>query len=235
MKLTKIQTAALVGIPVIIGAYLIYRQFRKPKANGLSDVPPPPNNNNNNNTISNGNGGVTPAPASTFPLKKGSKNNTVGTLQGLLNTSNLVNTKLVVDNDFGSKTQAALVAVYGKNQIDDQTDLDNLRNKLSRESSKSANLDWAWQLIDAYNTGNYSNLKVKQNITLYGVDKNFQNQWEMNNKNINMPPHNYSLNDYALRSALTDGSLRIEIVNGDLAGMYVTNANLNNQDTFSII
>ena len=234
MKLTKLQTAALVGIPVIIGGYLIYRQLRKPKPNGLSDVAPPPNNNNNN-TISNGNGNVEPAPASTFPLKKGSKNDTVGTLQGLLNTSNLVNPKLVIDNNFGSKTQAALVAVYGKNQIDDQNDLDNLRNKLSKESSKSANLDWAWKLIDAYNTGNYANLKVKQKVTLYGVNKNFQNQWERNNNNIDMPPLNYSLSDYALRSALNDGSIRIEVLNGAFTGMYVSSPSINNQQTFSII
>jgi hypothetical protein len=227
MKLTKLQTAALVGIPVIIGGYLIYKQLRKPKPNGLSDVIPPPspsNNNNNNQT-----------PASNFPLKKGSKNESVGTLQGLLNTSNLVNPKLVVDNSFGSKTETALLAAYGKNQIDDQTDLDNLRTKLSKENSKSANLDWAWQLIDAYNTGKYSSLKVKQKITLYGVDKNFQNQWERNNKNINLAAHNYGLNDYALRSATTDGSIRIEVLRGAFAGMYITDASINNKNTFSII
>jgi hypothetical protein len=31
MKLTKLQIAALVGVPILVGAYLIYKQFRKDK------------------------------------------------------------------------------------------------------------------------------------------------------------------------------------------------------------
>jgi len=37
-----------------------------------------------------------------------------------------------------------------------------------------------------------------------------------------MPPLRYSLNDYQVASAMSDGSLRLVINRGDLAGTYFT-------------
>jgi hypothetical protein len=236
MKLTKLQTTALVGVPILVGAYLIYRQLRKPKSSGISDIPPPPNNNNNN-TVSNGNGGSTPAPVSTFPLRKGSKNATVGTLQGLLNTSDRVSPKLVVDNDFGSKTEAALNTVYNKSQIDNQADLDALRSYLSQQSVLSNNLDWAWQIVDSANANPFGKLKVQGFLTIRGVSKNLQGQWVSNGTNEYLSAGTYSLQQVAVRSAINNGGLRIEIMAnlyGLVPGMYLVDGDASLQQIISI-
>jgi len=238
MKLTNLQKAAIIGVPLIIGGYLIYRQLRKPKPNGISDIPSPnqntsnTNTNNTNNTNTNS-GGI----ASTFPLKKGSKNSTVGTLQGLLNTSNLIDPKLSVDKDFGSKTEAALIKVYNKKQIDNQADLDALRSYLSQQSVLSSNLDWAWQLVDDANANLLGTLKVQGFVTLRGVKTNLQNQWVSNGTNEYLPAGNYSLQQVVIRSAINDGGLRIEIVGnlyGLVPGMYIADGSPNLKQILSI-
>jgi hypothetical protein len=58
-----------------------------------------------------------------YPLKKGSNNIAVGDLQRLLNYKGQ---KLVVDNDFGAKTEAALFAVFGKKQVSSATEFASL-------------------------------------------------------------------------------------------------------------
>jgi hypothetical protein len=134
----------------------------------------------------------------------------------------LVTIKLNPDNDFGTKTEGALLTVYGKKQIDSAADLNVLRKNLSTTSEKSSNLDWAWKLIEAQNSNRFSNLNVSSPINLISINKNFQGIWKPTGKQITLPPRKYSLNDYVLKSALTDGTLRIEVNKGDLAGMYTT-------------
>jgi hypothetical protein len=209
----KAKNAIIFGIPVLVGLYFIYKQFTKPKSNDKRDTPPPPPKEDPV---------VDPYVKSDFPLKKGSKNGTVGTLQNLLNTSDLVTIKLNPDNDFGTKTEGALLTVYGKKQIDSAADLNVLRKNLSTTSEKSSNLDWAWKLIEAQNSNRFSNLNVSSPINLISINKNFQGIWKPTGKQITLPPRKYSLNDYVLKSALTDGTLRIEVNKGDLAGMYTT-------------
>ena len=209
----KSKMAILFGVPVVVGLYFIYKQFAKPKAGDTSDVYPPKKEEQNT---------TTPTAKSDFPLKKGSKNSSVGTLQALLNTSSLVTKKLIQDNNFGSLTEAALVTVYGKKQIDNSSDLDALRKKLTNTSSKASNLDWAWQLIDAQNTGNFNYLTVTKKLNLLEIKKNFQGVWKQTGKQLEINPNDYTLNDYVLQSALNDGGLRIEINKGALAGMYQT-------------
>lgn len=114
MKLTKLQTAALVGVPILVGAYLIYKQLRKPKDIGaIGNYVPPPTPEPV----------VTPSPVTSncnYPLKKGINNcDMVKYLQWSLNripytqydsTTNLVKYRpLVEDGDFGAKTEAVLI------------------------------------------------------------------------------------------------------------------------------
>jgi hypothetical protein len=222
----KAKNAIIFGIPVLVGLYFIYKQFAKPKASDKRDVIPP----------------NPPSPEvipdiqtkSDFPLKKGSKNKSVGTLQSLLNTSDLVTKKLDPDNNFGSLTEGALLTVYGKKQINDAADLNALRKKLSSLSEKSSNLDWAWKLIEAQNSSRYSNLTVSSPINLIAINKNFQGVWKPTGKQITLPRSKYTLNDYVLQSALTDGTLRIEVNKGDLAGMYTTPVGANLSSIFDI-
>jgi hypothetical protein len=137
MKLTKLQTAALVGVPILIGAYLIYKQLRKPKDIGaIGNYVPPPTPEPV----------VTPAPATSnckYPLKKGVNNcDMVKYLQWSLNripytqydsTTNLVRYRpLVEDGDFGAKTEAVLSDFWlnspqaraNVNQVSTQAEMD---------------------------------------------------------------------------------------------------------------
>ena len=217
-------------IPVAIGGYLIYRQFSK-KNDPNADAPKPPVVPDIHNNQVN-------VPSSDFPLQKGSRNNTVGALQTLLNSelSSQGKTLLVVDNNFGPKTEAALSSIYGKSSIANQIDFDTLKNQLQQTNLLSSELDWGWKLQDAYDKGMYSTLKVKLPITMRKVAKNFQGFWVNDGNNeIQLPAHNYSLNDYAIRAVTKNGNLRIEITNGNLAGMYLTQDGINLKQTFDII
>lgn len=220
----KTKSILLFGVPLAIGAYLIYSQL---KGIGVRDVA----NGGNSGNGSTGGGNTNSTPSS-FPLKKGSKNSVVGTVQALLNTDG---EHLTVDNNFGSKTESALLKVFGKKTIDNQADLDKLRAKLATANQASANLDWGWQMIAAATNPSNTQLMVKKAVTLQQVKKNFLNQWVNNNKVLNLPTHNYSLNDYKLRSGLNTGQLRIEIVTGANAGMYITPNGTDLKATFDII
>jgi peptidoglycan hydrolase-like protein with peptidoglycan-binding domain len=162
------------------------------------------------------------------------KNDNVKSLQALLNSAG-ASPVLVIDGLFGSKTLAALQSIYGKTQIDSADDLNNLKKIVSNQSMKSSNLDWAWKLIDAYNSDDYSNLLVSKTADLNKITQNFQGAWKDAGRRITLAPHNYNLDDYALRAAMSDGTLRIEITSGDLAGMYSTDPNIQLSDYFDIV
>jgi hypothetical protein len=70
-------------------------------------------------------------------------------------------------------------------------------------------------------------LVVKKPIRLVEIKKNFQGVWKPTARVVDLPIKRYNLKDYALRSALSDGSVRIEITSGALAGMYTSDASLN--------
>jgi hypothetical protein len=205
------------SLPILVGGFLIYKQFSRGR-DKRQDVPQPPQ--------TGGSGSIGSGSSSSYPLRKGSKNSTVGSLQSLLNTALSCSGKtlLVVDNDFGSKTESALSSLTGKTSISNSTDFEAVKKQLSSVCNKSSNLDWAWKLIDAQNTGKYSFLVATEPIQLYKVVKDFRGLWipatpRMDFKFI---PLNYSLKDYVLRSATTEGGLRIEVNKGTLAGMYIT-------------
>jgi len=144
---------ALIGIPLLAGAYLIYKQLRKPKAKTrtipekkeqIQEVKVKPK--------------TTPSPINpsttsdcNFPLKNGTYNcDKVKDLQVLLNcwAYNFINYPLVEDGDFGAKTEGALsdvtaqiaqisgVGVGHWVQIKNQQDLNNLIDSIEEELNK---------------------------------------------------------------------------------------------------
>lgn len=108
MKL-KAGQIALIGIPVVIGVYLIIKQLGGKKR----QTPYTPVEPDLSGGGGSGNGGVTGDDS--FPLKKGSKGNNVIRLQNALkklNSSALP--RYGVDGDFGNETESALLAQTGK-------------------------------------------------------------------------------------------------------------------------
>lgn len=129
MKLTKTQKLGLFAIPVLVGVYLIYRQFRKPKVTprdiqqkqvAINEV------KNTPKSIPN------PTPSCSYPLKKGLYNcSLVKELQKALNSypepvisrlgSNKVLSPLVEDGDFGAKTEEYLMSLTSELAINKQS------------------------------------------------------------------------------------------------------------------
>lgn len=211
------------SLPVLLGGFLIYKQLSRGKQKG-QDVPPPP-------TIppSTGGGvnsGGNSAPAATYPLKKGSKNSTVGSLQSLLNTALTCKGKtlLVVDSNFGTKTETALFELTGKKSVANEADFNSVKSQLASLCTLTKNLDWAWKLVDAAKTGNFTNLVVTKEIKLYKVKQDFLGKWVYDTPSyiLTMTPRNYSMQDYFVRSATADGGLRIEVWRGENKGMWIT-------------
>jgi len=116
----KLKLGLLFGVPVLIGTYLIYRQFKNPKGKIGEYVPPPTPKPE-----------VIPAPSTSscnYPLKKGVYNcDLVKQLQWALNhipytqydsTINLVKYRpLKEDGDFGEKTQAVFIDFWNRGSV----------------------------------------------------------------------------------------------------------------------
>ena len=212
------------SLPVLLGGFLIYKQLSRGRQQG-QDVPPPPVP-----IPPTGGGSGSSSPAATYPLKKGSKNSTVGSLQSLLNTALKCKAKtlLVVDNDFGAKTETALFELTGKKSVTSESDFNAVKTKLASVCTLSSNLDWAWKLVDAAKTGNFTNLVVSKTIKLRKVKKNVQGNWINDTPAmvLTLTPRNYSMQDYLVRSATTDGGLRIEVWRGVNKGMWITEGDI---------
>jgi len=118
--MTKKAKLALFSIPILVGVYLIYRQFRKSK--GL------PNRPIGDNAVTNVLQSVVSKKCD-FPLSKGISNcDKVVDLQSLLNSfpQDFPNKPLAEDGDFGTKTEQALIAVFGKNSVASLSELSKL-------------------------------------------------------------------------------------------------------------
>lgn len=122
MALKKYQKFLLYALPIGVGAYLIYRQFAK----GSKKISSPEQNPYVQPNPASATSGTTTT-RSDFPLKVGSKNAYVKSLQWMLNNAtnktrqnmsawNPANTKLVEDGIFGAKTESALKAAYKGNR-----------------------------------------------------------------------------------------------------------------------
>jgi hypothetical protein len=117
-KIKKISPIIIYGVPILIGAYLIYKSFKptdKPKKTKLSD------------TETNPSGGLTPVVAKLFPLKRGSRGAKVEELQkAILIYDKGLLPKFGADKDFGSETENAVKTILGKITVDSQDDIDKI-------------------------------------------------------------------------------------------------------------
>lgn len=224
------------SLPILVGGFLIYKQFNRGKLSGQDAPPPPPPAPPIGGGSGSGSGSST---SSTYPLRRGSKNSTVGSLQTLLNTA--LNCKgktlLVVDNDFGGKTEAALLELTGKKSVDSESDFNSVKTKLASVCALSSNLDWAWKLVDAAKTGQFNNLVVNKTVVFYKVVKDFRGLWIPASpaRELTLAPRNYSLKDYFIWSATTDGGLRMEVWReGDAKGMWITKNGTDLKSSLSI-
>ena len=146
----KIDKRVWWSLPILLGGYLIYRQFAKSKAPIVVDT-------NNDAEIANG-GHYTPTPtptySSSYPLKNGSRDagspkspkGLVVDLQKLINslggyTPKLgqyvsLPIKLTEDGVYGNNTEWAVQQYTGKKTVDSDADLDILREKMIDKNNK---------------------------------------------------------------------------------------------------
>lgn len=126
-NLKKISPVIIFGVPILIGAYFIYKAIKGKK--GVTG---------NSETESNDSGGVIPAVAKLFPLKRGSKGAKVEELQkAILVYDKGLLPKFGADKDYGSETENAVKTILGKSTIDSQDDIDKII-KLASDKNKNA-------------------------------------------------------------------------------------------------
>jgi hypothetical protein len=109
----KIKTgqAILIGVPILLGVYLIIRQFTKPKKANQTF----PEETTEEPPVVTGGGSGTSTRNDNFPLKKGSKGNNVRRLQNaLLKLNPSALPKYGADGDFGNETEGWLQVQTGK-------------------------------------------------------------------------------------------------------------------------
>jgi hypothetical protein len=142
MTLTDKQKKYLLyGAPIVIGLYLIYRQFRKSKPTTQQQVVMPQPNTPSTPSKPSGN--------DSLPLRNGSRdagaptnpNGRVVALQRLINVMGYIPTgsttyvKLAEDGILGNKTEAALVFWLNKPTLDTPEDWNNLSSKVYLEAT----------------------------------------------------------------------------------------------------
>jgi peptidoglycan hydrolase-like protein with peptidoglycan-binding domain len=128
MKLSRNGKIALYSLPILLGGYLIYRQFAKSKA---AKSEPPKNLPPQHQTPTKP---TQPTANDSFPLKKGSRDagapyapsGRVVALQQMINIQGYnqdgVTTQLKEDGIFGTKTETAVMDWLGKNSVDNLDD-----------------------------------------------------------------------------------------------------------------
>jgi hypothetical protein len=127
MKTNKTLQYVLFGLPVVVGIYLIVRQFRKPKDENPV-IPTPPIIGGGGSGSGGSGGGSGSSRNDNFPLKKGSYGmNVYNMQQALLKCNANALPRYGADSDFGSETEAALLAATGKKTLDSTQDLINLQ------------------------------------------------------------------------------------------------------------
>jgi len=119
--MNKTTKKILFAVPIVIGVYLIVRQFTK----GSGKTEPVIQGGETSGTSSSS--GTTSTTPSVFPLKKGSRGEKVRELQKkLLEKDSRSLPKYGDDGIFGSETETALKTLFNKTQIKDQAELDSL-------------------------------------------------------------------------------------------------------------
>lgn len=141
----KIDKRVWWSLPILLGAYLIYRQFSKSSAPVIVD--------NDNVEIANG-GSYTPTYSSSYPLKNGSRDagspknpkGLVVDLQRLINSLGgyapkigqyvSLPIKLTEDGIYGNNTEWAVEQYIGKKTVNSDADLKTLREKMVEKKNK---------------------------------------------------------------------------------------------------
>lgn len=144
----KIDKRVWYALPIVIGVYLIYRQFSKAK------TPQEPSSDTNNTNVNSGNN-TNNTQTSEYPLKKGSRdagapNNPTGLvveLQKLINTYGGYRPKLGYlislpirlseDGIYGANTEWAVEQYLGKKTVDNRADLLALEQKIIQKQSQN--------------------------------------------------------------------------------------------------
>lgn len=117
----------LIALPILVGGFIVYKKLSK-KGDTTPDVKP----------------NETPTPKETpkekpkettttssvgFPIKKGSKGAKVRELQNLiLRKDPKALPRFGADGDFGSETEGALKRLFSKTSVENQAELDAIRN-----------------------------------------------------------------------------------------------------------
>jgi hypothetical protein len=153
----KIDKRVWYALPILVGVYLIYKQFAKNKPLPTSPTPSLNNNNNSNNN--------NPIYNSTYPLKNGSRdagspNNPTGLvveLQKLINTYGGYRPKvgfyvslpirLTEDGIYGSNTEWAVEQYIGKKTVDTRADLLKIEQKMIEKQQRNYFLNPNWSLF----------------------------------------------------------------------------------------
>jgi hypothetical protein len=136
----KIDKRVWWSLPILLGAYLIYRQFSKQSVQEVAPVV------KIEEILQDVNLNTKPTYSSTYPLKNGSRDTgsplapkgLVVVLQKLINTRGYIPsssklapyTKLVEDGIFGKKTEDAVNYWTGKKSVDNESDLEALKDAL---------------------------------------------------------------------------------------------------------
>lgn len=141
MTLSKNAKIAIFGIPVVLGLFLIYKQFSKSKAvQALPPSPTPPSPEKPTQPTQ-------PTGKDSFPLKMGSRDagapyapaGRVVALQKMINIKGYDSgentatsaTYLKEDGIFGPKTEAAVYFWINRKSVDNQNDWDNIFRKVA--------------------------------------------------------------------------------------------------------
>lgn len=141
MTLSRNTKIAIYSIPVVVGVYLIYRQFAKAKVakqDPPKDTPPQPNTPTKP---------TQPSGNDAFPLRNGSRDagapyapaGRVVALQKMINIKGFdsgentlnSNTRLKEDGIFGPKTEAAVIFWLDKPSVDNQNDWNTIFRKVA--------------------------------------------------------------------------------------------------------
>lgn len=141
MTLSRNTKIAIYSIPVVVGVYLIYRQFAKAKVakqDPPKDTPPQPNTPTKP---------TQPSGNDAFPLRNGSRDagapyapaGRVVALQKMINIKGFdsgentlnSNTRLKEDGIFGPKTEAAVIFWLNKPSVDNQNDWNTIFRKVA--------------------------------------------------------------------------------------------------------
>jgi hypothetical protein len=215
-----VTVVTLVGLT---GAYLIYQYFAtKAAANEGVKQPNPtpvtPPITDSGKTI------PTPSVDNNFPLKKGSKNDYVKQLQLYLGVT--------VDGIFGSKTEAALIAATGSNQVASFADLQKFfaaQDQLSASATDAASLSvQSNNLLSYYDTvQDVSKINVVNDTVWRQVaqsadgssytDAGYYLNW--------LAGKTLDINSYQPDTVDSDGYLILYCPSGDNAGYWKANPN----------